>query len=112
MSSSCLRARSAPSRAPASTRHWRGALPQENCLTWDAAQVTLTRLMSEIHEERHPKTNISVGQAIDQWLDVADLAQTTRDRYLDLIRLYIRPVFGDNACGAARRRVAGALLCP
>jgi integrase len=63
--------------------------------TWDAAQVTLTRLMSEIHEERHPKTNISVGQAIDQWLDVADLAETTRDRYLDLIRLYIRPTFGD-----------------
>ncbi|MDT4914309.1 MAG: integrase [Pseudonocardiales bacterium] len=63
--------------------------------TWDAAQVTLTRLMGEIHEERHPKSNISVGQVLDQWLDVATLAETTRDRYLDLIRLYIRPTFGD-----------------
>jgi hypothetical protein len=60
-----------------------------------AAQVALTRLQNQIDEERHPKTNITVGQAIDQWLDVADLSETTRDRYLDLIRIYIRPTLGE-----------------
>lgn len=66
----------------------------ETAKTYDAAEVALTRLLGQIDEERHPKTNITVGQALDQWLDVAVLAETTRDRYLDLIRLYIRPTFG------------------
>jgi integrase len=63
--------------------------------TWDDAERELTRLLGDLDQERHPKTNITVGQALDQWLDVADLAETTRDRYLDLIRLYIRPTFGN-----------------
>src|SRR5882757_4353219 len=62
--------------------------------TWDQADVELTELLSQIDEERHPKTNITFGQALDQWLDVAVHAETTRDRYLDLIRIYIRPTFG------------------
>jgi integrase len=63
--------------------------------TWDEAEKELTRLLRELDQERHPKTNITIGQALDQWLDVADLAETTRDRYLDLIRIYIRPTFGN-----------------
>jgi hypothetical protein len=38
-----------------------------------------------------------VGQAVAQWLDVATLEDTTRDRYEDLVRLYIGPTFGDLA---------------
>ncbi|MCO1658128.1 tyrosine-type recombinase/integrase [Pseudonocardia humida] len=34
-------------------------------------------------------------QAVEQWLDVVQLAETTRERYDDLIRLYVLPVFGD-----------------
>ena len=34
-------------------------------------------------------------QAITQWLDVIELEDTTRERYDDLIRLYILPVLGD-----------------
>lgn len=30
-----------------------------------------------------------------QWLEVATLEDTTRDRYEDLIRIYIEPTFGD-----------------
>ena len=32
-----------------------------------------------------------------QWLDVVDLEDTTRERYQDLIRIYIGPTFGDLA---------------
>jgi integrase len=63
--------------------------------SWDGAQVALTNLLGQIDDERHPKSKITVGQAIDQWLDVAVLAVTTRERYLDLIRRYIRPTIGD-----------------
>lgn len=62
--------------------------------TYRAAETALTKLQAQIDDGRHPKTNITFGDALDQWLDVADLAETTRDRYLDLIRLYIRPAFG------------------
>jgi hypothetical protein len=46
--------------------------------TWDDAERELTRLLGELDQERHPKTDITVGLALDQWLDVADLAETTR----------------------------------
>lgn len=46
-------------------------------------------------EGRHPKSAITVSQAVAQWLDVSDLEDTTRERYLDLIRLYITPTFGE-----------------
>src|SRR6266496_1525862 len=68
---------------------------RETAKTYAAAEVALTKLKGQIDDERHPKTNITVGQAIDQWLDVARLAETTCDRYDDLIRIYIRPTFGD-----------------
>jgi integrase len=35
-----------------------------------------------------------VSEAVEQWLEVADLEETTRDRYEDLIRLYIAPRLG------------------
>jgi integrase len=48
-----------------------------------------------VDEDRHPKTDITVGQAIQQWLDVVRLEETTRDRYEDLVRIYIAPTLGD-----------------
>ncbi len=63
------------------------------------AELALTRLQSCVDEKRHPKSAITVGQAISRWLDVAKLEDTTRDRYEDLVRLYIRPVLGDVGAG-------------
>jgi hypothetical protein len=57
-----------------------------------SAEAALTKLLGEVDEDRHPKSNITVKQAVDHWFDVADLADTTRERYQDLIRLYINPV--------------------
>jgi len=55
---------------------------RETVKTYDDAKKALVRLQSEIAE------------AIDQWLDVAKLEDTTRERYQDLIRLFILPTFG------------------
>lgn len=68
---------------------------KETAKTYDAARVALTRLQREVDEEAHPKTAITVREAIEQWLAVAELEDTTRERYADLIRLYIVPAFGD-----------------
>ena len=67
----------------------------ETAASEKAANVALTKLQRQVDEERHPKTAITVRQAITQWLEVIDLEDTTRGRYQDLIRLYILPTFGD-----------------
>lgn len=67
--------------------------------TEDQAKLDLTRLQSQVDENRHPKSSITLNQAVALWLDVAKLEDTTRERYEDLIRLYIRPTLGDQLAG-------------
>lgn len=57
--------------------------------------MALTRLQGQVDEDRHPRGDLTVRQAVVQWLEVADLADTTRERYDDPIRLHILPVLGD-----------------
>lgn len=66
----------------------------ETAPTRDGAAKAITRLQGQVDEDKHPKSNITVRQAIESWLEVAALEDTTRDRYDDLIRLYILPTFG------------------
>ena len=54
----------------------------------------LTQLQRQVDEDQHPKSDITVREAIEQWLEVAALEDTTRERYDDLIRLYVLPTFG------------------
>lgn len=63
--------------------------------TYEQAQVALTRMQNQVDERRHPRSNATVGQVIAQWLEVAQLEDSTRDDYDDLIRLYITPTFGN-----------------
>ena len=72
---------------------------RETAKTHAAAATALTRLQSQVDENRHPKSNITVGQAIAQWLDVAKHEETTRERYEDLIRIYIAPTLGKVVAG-------------
>jgi integrase len=67
---------------------------RETVETIDQAEKALTRLQSQVDEDKQPKSNLTVRQAIEQWLDVVVLEDTTRERYDDLIRLYILPTFG------------------
>nr|WP_275404240.1 hypothetical protein [Pseudonocardia acidicola] len=68
---------------------------RETVKSYDEAKKALVKLQRQIDEDNHPKSDITVGQAIEQWLEVAELEDTTRERYEDLIRLYILPTFGD-----------------
>jgi integrase len=68
---------------------------KETADSLEAAKRALTKLQRQVDEDRHPKTAITVRQAITQWLEVVELEDTTRERYDDLIRLYILPTLGD-----------------
>jgi len=60
---------------------------REVCKTYAAAEKALTKLQRQVDEDQHPKSDITVRQALEQWLEVAKLEDTTRERYQDLIRL-------------------------
>lgn len=72
----------------------------ETCADWGQAEVALTQMQNQVDENRHPRSAISMAAAIEPWLEVADLEETTRDRYEDLIRVHPAP---------ARSRQAGAI---
>jgi integrase len=72
---------------------------RETAKTYGAAAEALTRLQSQVDQNRHPKSDITVGQAIAQWLDTARHEDTTRARYEDLIRIYIAPMLGKVVAG-------------
>jgi integrase len=72
---------------------------RETAATYPEAEVALTKLQRQVDENKHPKSAITVAEAIERWLEVAKLEETTRDRYEDLIRLYILPTFGTLQAG-------------
>jgi hypothetical protein len=54
----------------------------------------LAKLQNEVDERRHSQASITLTQAMDQWLEVARHEASTRERYDELIRLYLTPVLG------------------
>src|SRR3954471_21505540 len=68
---------------------------KQTAATYAEAEVALTKLLRQVDEQTHAKSGITVREAIQQWLDVAELGVTTREQYVDLIRLYIGPTLGD-----------------
>lgn len=62
---------------------------------WKEAEKELTKLLNQVDERRHPRTNITVREVISRWMEVARHEDSTRERYEQLIRLYIDPTFGD-----------------
>ncbi|GLZ48071.1 site-specific integrase [Actinomycetospora sp. NBRC 106375] len=71
----------------------------ETVPTYAEATKALTRLQGQVDEDTHPKSDITVGQAVERWLEVVVLEDTTRERYDDLIRLYVLPTFGAMPAG-------------
>lgn len=67
---------------------------RETHSSYDEAEKARTRLQNQVDERRHPRSNVTVTQVVDQWVDVAGHAESTRDRNENLIRNYIKPNFG------------------
>lgn len=62
------------------------------------ARIARARMLTQVHERRQPRSDITVAQAIEQWLEVAEHEESTRERNEQLIRLYILPALGRQAC--------------
>lgn len=59
------------------------------------AEKARTKLLNQVDERRSPRTRATVGQAIDRWMELAELAPTTRTRYKSVIKIHIAPILGD-----------------
>ncbi|MGW1888608.1 hypothetical protein [Streptomyces sp. NPDC001970] len=75
-----------------------------------AAEKVRTKLLAQVDECRHPKGEITIGKVIDQWMEVARIEESTRDRYEFAIGLYLKPTFGDLQGDETRPAVDRALL--
>ena len=67
---------------------------QETHSDYSDAEKARTRLQNQVDERRHPRSNVTVTQVLDQWTEVAGHADSTRERNENLIRNYIKPNFG------------------
>jgi integrase len=72
---------------------------RETAKTYAAAAEALTRLQSQVDQNRHLKSDITVSRSIALWLDTTRHEDTTRARYEDLIRIYIAPTLGNLVAG-------------
>ena len=72
---------------------------RESARTRKEAQAALARLQTKVDEKRHPRTSTTVGELLDQWMEVSNHDESTAERYADVIRLYLRPTFGATPAG-------------
>src|SRR3954454_22159589 len=72
----------------------RNLLKSDPVNTWDEAEIALTALLSQVDEQKHARTNLTVLELIDKWCTVSTKhARRTRQRRDQLIRDYIAPRF-------------------
>jgi integrase len=60
----------------------------------DIAEKTRIRLLNQVDEGRSPKTQATVDQLMDRYLEVLDVDVNTRQSYEGYIRNHIRPLLG------------------
>jgi integrase len=68
---------------------------RESARTQREAERALTRLLSQVDEQRTPNTSATVGYLLDRWLELAQLELTTRDTYQAYLRRHVRPALGN-----------------
>jgi integrase len=58
------------------------------------AEKVLTRLLNQVDDQRSPKTEATVNELLDRWLEVIDVDRKTRTGYVGKIEKHIRPSLG------------------
>jgi hypothetical protein len=64
---------------------------RETAGTSAEAEKVRTRLLSQVDERRHPRSQATLGALLDRWLEVADVEETTLHGYRSKIETHIRP---------------------
>jgi integrase len=64
------------------------------------AEKLRTKLLGQVDANRQPKNKAKFIQLLDKYMEVraSELDESTQMRYADLIRLHIKPTFGEKKC--------------
>jgi integrase len=66
------------------------------------AQKVQTRLLNQVDERRSPRTEATVNELLDRWLDVIEVERKTRVNYIGKIEKHVRPTIGRLPVGRVR----------
>ena len=64
------------------------------------AQRVMRRLASQVDERRNPRTNATVDQLLDRYLETLDVGRTTHRMYTRYLEKHVRPFVGHLKAGA------------
>jgi hypothetical protein len=70
------------------------------------AEKARTRLLSQVDEQRSPRTRATVNQMLDRHLEMLSVEETTLDSHESFARNHIRPLIGHVQVG----RINGEIL--
>ena len=87
-------------------RHYLNETVPAGPKAWAEAERVRTRMLSEVDENRNPRTGATVDQLMDRYLEVLDVEDSTRRTYVGYIKNHIRPALGEMAVA----RLDGELL--
>ena len=69
------------------------------------AKRILKRFRAQVEEQSHARTKATFRTAMEAWLRVHELEETTREGYETYARLHINPAFGDQPLGKISPRM-------
>lgn len=69
------------------------------------AEEARTRLLSQVDEQRQPRTNSTVNQLLDQHFEMSTWERSTRETYAGYATKHIRPLLGHVQVGDLNARV-------
>ena len=58
------------------------------------AETARTRMLSQVDERRNPRTNATVDQLLDRYLETLDVGRTTHRMYTGYLEKHVRPFIG------------------
>jgi integrase len=75
----------------------------------DEAEKAVRRLAAQVDERKHPRTNATLDQLLDRYLETLDVAESTRKMYAKHAEKHIRPFVGRLKAGAVDVEVLDSL---
>ncbi len=64
------------------------------------AEKVMRRLAAQVDERRHPRTNATLDQLLDRYLETLDVGRTTQRMYAKYLEKHVRPFIGRLKAGA------------
>ena len=74
------------------------------------AEKALRRLAGQVDEQRQPRTNATLDQLLDRYLETLDVGRTTHRMYTRYLEKHVRPFIGHMKAGAVGPEALDALM--